>query len=197
MPLGAFKSALFGVAGVSTGSAVLLETAVASGDASIEFTLPTAYKQVVFGFYNLHPETHAEDFLFGTNAVGETDFNEVITSTFFEAYHTESDSAAGMGYVGSYDLAQGVGAYGSYQMLHYSVGNDNDNSVVGELHLFNPASTTYAKNFYAKIHTGVGANPTSTYVGGIINTTAAIDEIKFLMRSGNIDEGTIKMWGIL
>ena len=176
----------------------LLSTQTASRSASIEFTsgIDSTYKEYVFKFINLHPGATSPDFLFGTNAVGETGFNEVITSTFFEAYHTESDSAAALSYVAGYDLAQGVGSYGTYQILHYSVGSTSDNSVVGELHLLNPASTTYVKHFYAKIHTGVGANATTVYVAGYINTTAAIDEIKFLMRSGNIDAGKIKMWGV-
>jgi len=54
MPLGANKVALYG-ASADTGTAVLLSTATASNDASIEFTLPTAYKQVKFGFYNITP----------------------------------------------------------------------------------------------------------------------------------------------
>ena len=31
---------------------------------------------------------------------------------------------------------------------------------------------------------------------GYINTTAAIDEISFAFESGNIDAGTIKMFGV-
>ena len=34
------------------------------------------------------------------------------------------------------------------------------------------------------------------FVGGYVNTTAAIDEIQFKMSSGNIDSGTIKLYGI-
>ena len=33
-------------------------------------------------------------------------------------------------------------------------------------------------------------------VAGYINTTAAIDEISFAMESGNIDAGTIHMYGV-
>ncbi len=34
------------------------------------------------------------------------------------------------------------------------------------------------------------------YVAGYINTTSAIDEIQFKFESGNIDAGTIKLYGI-
>ena len=34
------------------------------------------------------------------------------------------------------------------------------------------------------------------HVAGYFNTTSAIDEIQFKMTSGNIDAGTIKLYGI-
>jgi hypothetical protein len=35
------------------------------------------------------------------------------------------------------------------------------------------------------------------YMGGYGNTTSAIDAIQFSMSSGNIDSGTIDMYGVL
>ena len=35
-----------------------------------------------------------------------------------------------------------------------------------------------------------------THIAGYINTTSAIDEISFKFSSGNIDAGTIKMFGV-
>jgi hypothetical protein len=35
----------------------------------------------------------------------------------------------------------------------------------------------------------------NAFIAGYINTTTAIDDIKFLMNSGNLN-GTIKMWGV-
>ena len=36
----------------------------------------------------------------------------------------------------------------------------------------------------------------STHVAGYNNTTSAVDAVQFKMSSGNIDAGTIKMYGI-
>jgi hypothetical protein len=36
----------------------------------------------------------------------------------------------------------------------------------------------------------------NNYVAGYFNTTSAIDEIQFKFDSGNIDAGTIKMYGV-
>ena len=195
MPLGAFKSALFG-ASADTGTAVLLSTATASDDASIEFTLPTAYKQVKFGFYNVTPATQATDFSFQVNASGQTGYNETMTSTYFQSYHEEGDTAAGIQYQTARDQAQGT----AYQKLANHIGNGSDESCAGELSLFNPASTTYVKHFYAKMNgyynDGSNSYTQNNFPAGYINTTTNLSEISFKFSSGNISSGTIKMWGI-
>ena len=65
-----------------------------------------------------------------------------------------------------------------------------------KLHLYNPASTTYVKNFWATFNS-LNAAPESrnTFAAGYFNITAAIDDVQFKMSSGNFD-GTIKMYGI-
>ena len=194
MPLGANKVALFGVAGVSTGSAVLLSTATASDDASIEFTLPTAYKQVKFGFYNIAPATNGSEFQFQVNADGGSGFNETMTTTFFRSGHDESDTHTFLAYDTGSDQAQGT----AYQRLSTQVGNGADESCSGGLHLFSPASTTYVKNFTAEVHEYQSNDyAIDQFLGGYINTSTNLSEISFKMSSGNISSGTIKMWGIL
>jgi hypothetical protein len=36
----------------------------------------------------------------------------------------------------------------------------------------------------------------NTYAAGYFNTTSALDEFQFKFNSGNIDSGTIKLYGI-
>ena len=57
MPLGAFKAALMGTAGVSTeGDVVLLATSTASSSDALEFktNLTSTYSEYIFKFYTLH-----------------------------------------------------------------------------------------------------------------------------------------------
>ena len=174
---------------------VLLDTETASGDASISFTsgIDSTYKEYIFKFINIHPATG--DALFGwqANAVGGSGFNETITSTAFSAKHSESDSSAEIGYSGDVDQAEGT----AYQPVIPYVGNASDESGCGELHLFNPSSTTYVKNFYSICNTyDNGSTSLEYFIAGYINTTSAIDEIDFKFSSGNIDAGTIKMYGV-
>ena len=196
MPLGAHKATLFGVAGVSTGGdVVLLSSQTASDSASLDFTsgIDSTYGEYIFKFYNINPATDLAEFTFQVNASGQTGYNETMTTTFFYVYHYEDDSVAGMGYITAFDQAQGT----AYQQLNSNQGNGSDESLAGELHLFNPSSTTYVKHFYSRTNSYHGDDnlPLLSNIAGYINTTTAIDDIQFKMDSGNFD-GTIKMWGV-
>ena len=116
-----------------------------------------------------------------------------MTTTAFEAYHDESDSATALAYSTSQDLAQST----SFQKLTAGVGNDNDQSASGTLMLFNPSSTTFTKHFISDFHEAYHADyATHSLYAGYFNTTSAIDAIQFKMHSGNIDSGKIKLYGI-
>ena len=196
MPLGAFKAALMGTAGASTeGDVVLLSSQTASNSASLSFTsdITSTYGEYIFKFYNINPATDLAEFTFQVNATDSTSYDETMTTTFFYAYHYEDDSVAAMGYPASADQAQGT----AYQQLNTNQGNGSDESLVGELHLFNPSSTTYVKHFYSRTNSYHGEDNSSldSNIAGYINTTTAIDDIQFKMNSGNFD-GKIKMWGV-
>ena len=177
------------------GALTLLSTQTASNVASVSFTtqLTSTYDIYIFKFINMHPITDVQPFSFQVNASGQTGFNETITSTFWDASHTEGGTTGGPEYEANDDQAQGTG----YQRLARGVGNLADEAMSGELHLYSPASTTYAKQFYSRTAEYMGSpRIIDNFVGGYINTTTAITEIDFKFDSGNIDSGTIKLYGI-
>ena len=193
MPLGSNKVALFG-ASLDLSSAVLLSTATASSSASISFTLPTAYKQVKFGFYNVSAATDNMDFTFQGSTDGGSNFNVTMTTTFFWSYHQESDANQGLEYHASSDQAQGT----AYQKLIHEAGNDSDQSCAGELVLYSPASETYVKHFTSRISNNSRDDKVyDHFTAGYFNDGSNdLTNISFKMSSGNIATGTIKMWGI-
>ena len=198
MPLGAHKATLFGVAGVSTGDVVLLSSQTASASASLDFTsgIDSTYGEYIFKFYNIHPSTDGNIFQFNASTDGGSNYNVNKTTTFFYATHKEDDSTATLSYSTAHDVANGTG----YQPLSINLGNDNDQSCAGELHLFSPSSTTYVKHFYSTSSTyatsGGDENENNNYSAGYFNTTTALNAVSFQISSGNVDAGTIKMWGV-
>ncbi len=182
-------------ASVSGGAMTLISTQTASSSATIQFTsgIDSTYKEYIIKIYDMHPATDNHIFEFQGNASGGSGFNETITSTCFRSFHTESDSTTDLAYLVNDDLAQGT----DHQHLANGVGNGNDESLAGELHLFDPSNTTFVKHFIAKFNFYEADSGSNTYyTAGYFNTTSAIDEIQFKMASGNIDAGTFKLYGV-
>ena len=173
----------------------------ASGSASLEFVdgtsdvvLDNTYNEYQFYFVNMHPATSNVYFAFQVNADGQSGFNETITSTAFRAYVREDGLGSALGYDTGNDQAEGT-AY--QQILSTGTGIENDESVSGVLTLYDPSSTTYVKHFVADGNGyDHGDYTVTSHNAGYINTTSAIDEISFKFSSGNIDAGTIKMFGV-
>ena len=180
---------------VPTGKPVLLSTVTASSSSSIEFTsgIDSTYDIYQFEMVNIHAATSGAEWQFNLSTDGGSNYNVTKTSTAFESYHLENDGGAGIVYQGNADLAQGTGD----QQLYRNMSTDNDGSFSGYLTLFNPSSDTFVKHYIAR---GNGFNTTPTSIdfniAGYGNTTNPIDAVKFVMSSGNIDAGTIKMYGI-
>ena len=194
MPLGAFKAALMGTAGVSTGDVVLISSQTATSDSSITFSsgITSAYGEYIFGFYNMNSETDNESFLFQVNVAGASGYNETITSTFFTAQLDESHGNAALQTNPATDQAQGT----AYQTIGIGTGNLADESLNGKFHLFNPSNTTYVTHFLGEVSLYHASNyAIHDFSGGYVNATGAIDDIQFKMTSGDFD-GTIKMWGV-
>ena len=171
-----------------------LATVTASSSATLDFTssIDSTYNIYKFRIFNLHPATNNVSFSVNFRD-GSTAFDATKTSTAFYAYHTESGSGSGLAYDTGKDLAQSTGV----QVLNTSVSNANDSGVSGELFLFDPSSTTFVKHFLSTTNNMQDGDSSEVFhIAGYCNTTTAIDGVQFKMSSGNIDSGTIEMYGI-
>ena len=182
-------------AGVASGSLQLISSQTASGSANISFTsgITSTYKEYLFSFHNIHPATDGAKFGFQFNASGESGFNETLTTTYWRSYNNEAADSAGTGYVTSEDQGNGT----SFTILDGGVGADADQCTAGHVKLFDPSNTSHIKHFiFRGTHYDVNNFVADVFVGGYVNTTTAITEVQFKFASGNIDAGTIKMYGV-
>ena len=173
----------------------LITTNTSSNASSSAFTssIDSTYKLYIFKFININPATDGYQFAFNVSIDGGSNYNVAKTTTAFQAHQAEDGDPAEMGYDASADLAQGTG----YQRLSiYGLSNAADASSSGELYLFNPSSTTYAKHFYSTMNSMQENDYTvQGFAAGYANTTSAVNAVDFKMLSGNFD-GTIKMYGV-
>ena len=179
---------------IPVGALTLISTHTASDDASISITsnIDSTYDSYIFKFIDIHPETNDSDLSFQVDTGTNTNYNQTITSTFFQALHDEANTSTLLGYNTSFDQAQGTG----FQVISHSLGTDNDQSSIGTLQLFQPSSNTFVKHFISRMNVYHASDTTNDmYTAGYINTTTPITRIQFKQSSGNFS-GTIKMYGV-
>ena len=181
-------------AAISGGALNLISTQTASSSSTIDFTsgIDSTYKEYIFKFINIHPSANGENFGFQADTGTNTNYNQTITSSFFEATHGESGSGGAVSYKTAKDQAQGTGLQSLGQP-----NNNDDASISGTLHLFDPSNDTFVKHFIARANLNESSTQSDNFIAGYINTTTAITRVQFKFASGNIDAGTFKLYGVL
>ena len=180
------------------GIPTLISTSTASNASAVTISsgIDSTYDEYMFVLTDIGPATSQAHFTFQCNNTNNDGLGITMTTTYFQAYHTESDE--GTPNV-AYQTARDQSQAGGYQQLANNLGNGSDESSAGILHLFTPASTTYVHHFYSRFSSYYNDTSDSysldTYVAGYFNNLYAIDEISFKMDSGNFD-GVIQMYGI-
>jgi hypothetical protein len=174
----------------------LISSATASGDSSITFTsgLDSTYKTYCFKIVNMHPSADNLEFQFSGSTNGGSSYDEnSITSNVYDAQHIETGASG----IFNYQTSQDEAGTGVDQLMFTSVGNDNDQSGCSEFWLFEPSSTTYHKHFFCwNNRQNANEYTIESQVGGYFRTSSAINAIRFRFSGGNIDSGSIYLYGI-
>jgi hypothetical protein len=188
--------------GFSKGTLVLIKTLTASSSGTLSFVngasdvvLDSTYKEYMFIFNNIHPGTAETELTFNMSVDTGSNYNVTKTTTFFRANHREDDGGTpGFGYRTGDDLAQST----NFQALSAVNGAGNDEALSGYLYLFNPSDTTFVKHFLGESNAYmINQDHTNhSLFSGYGNTTSAVDAVQFKMSSGNIDAGTIQLFGV-
>jgi hypothetical protein len=161
-------------------------------DGSSDVVLDNTYKEYLFLFTNIHPATDDATLQFNLSVDTGSNYNVTKTTTAFGAAHGENDSSGSLSYDTGLDLTQST----NFQGLNLG-SSDNDHAISGTLNLFNPSSTTFVKHFIAVSSTTNYDNLNLVkHIAGYGNTTSAVDGVQFKYSSGNIDAGTITLYGI-
>ena len=195
---GSFSSGL-------TGAMTLIKTLTASSSSTLSFVhgssnvvLDGTYKEYIFKFINIHPSTDWNNhFAFQASTDGGSGYGVTVTNTAFRSYHNEAGTQTGLSYLDSYDQGQSTDFI---RLCEDTSAANADENLSGEVRIFNPADTTFVKHY-------LGTSQTATakvgqvyslhwFGGGYFNTTSALNAFQFKFNSGNIDSGTIKLYGV-
>ena len=183
--------------GLAKGAMTFIKKLTASSSATLSFVHGSGgvdfstYKEYLFTFKNIHPQTDGQQFKFQTSTDGGSNYATTITSTYFIAYHKEDNSETALSYGADDDQAQTT----NFIVLG-SGDNENDSGIGGYMTLFNPSSSVFVKHFTATTINDPSTFCQNEFIAGYFNTTSDIDAVQFKMGSGNIDAGDICLYGI-
>ena len=182
------------------GAQILIKTLTASNSANLSFVhgtssvvLDSTYPVYLFKFINMHPVSDNQKLQMNMSIDNGSNYNIEKTTTCLQNYHYENDAEAIFAYDTGDDAAA---ATGNIPITAAGIGSDNDESLSGEMYLFNPSSTTFVKHFMVTVNDHINALSLQTFITGYGDTTSAVNAVKFLAASGNLDSGTIKLYGI-
>tara|TARA_R100001509_G_scaffold136130_1_gene89949 strand:+ start:217 stop:852 length:636 start_codon:yes stop_codon:yes gene_type:complete len=182
-----------------------IKTLTASSSSTLSFVngssdvvLDSTYPIYIFKFINVHPsQSNRERLMFQGSTDSGSNYNTTVTTTIFDAYHDEADGTATVGKDDVEDVTQST----SFAPLTPRISSDNDSAGCGEMFLFKPSSTTFVKHFMFRGPVAFESGGGDPYIfdrhlSGYFNTTSAIDALQFKFDNGNIDAGTIKLYGL-
>jgi len=168
--------------------------ATLSNSASVSFTLGSE-REYIFHFVNVHAATNAVKFTFQVSTDSGSSYGVTHTNTYWNSYHAEGGAGGTNNYEANGDSAQTTN---EVELIREDkMSGDNDHSCAGHMHLFNPSSTTFAKHYIARTQNNHEAEYSmDSYIGGYLNTTSALTNIRFKMSSGNMESGKIIMYSL-
>ena len=184
--------------GVPTGAMSVMKKLTASSSATLSFVHGSGgvdfstFKEYLFMFTSIHPQTDNVQFSFNGSVDAGSNYNVTKTTTHIDVYQSESNQANVLEFGGSH-----LDSSTDFQILVNDQGNAADENLCGYLHLYNPSSTTFVKHFLASFdRVGYNEYGAQQHYSGYFNNTADIDALQFKFSSGDIDSGTITMYGI-
>ena len=177
------------------GSLVPISDTTISSDSNVVLTIDGTYDEHFIIFNAVHPASSNENFGVNFRSTGSSGNFDVGKQTgFYRCTKEENGSGHTFAYQSGKDLA---GNSSSDQEIGSSLGNSAHDSISGYMSIFNAGSTRFQKSFFIVADETHGGNiQIMSFVSGYVRTTAALTGIRFQMSSGNLDSGSIQLFGV-
>jgi hypothetical protein len=170
----------------------LLETKTADNSATVDFTsgIDATYRSYAVVISYMRPQTNSTHLYMRTSSDGGSSFDSGSSNY---RYRTHATSDNGGGHALASSGATFMAVSGS------EIGNLSSDGYCGEVRLFDPSQTTSYKQVTSLFHYTQLQNPSRTTIGhggGMRQSTAAVNAIRFFMSSGDIVSGVFELYGL-
>ena len=165
---------------------LLSTSTVSSGVSEVDITsnINSTYKVYMFELINIHPATNGEELHMKFFQGGSLDTGSVYdyANTRMESDNTET---------------RNVDTNTNKMKITINSTNNADSGINGRIFLYNPADTTFDTQISFDMNYQSGGNHIARVYGAArIEETVAVDGVRFVQSSGNIDSGIIKLYGV-
>lgn len=170
---------------------VLLATATASDDATVDFTsvIDATYDEYELHILNVVPATDSVDAWIRTTTDGGSNWDAGASDYDYAGYRATSGIISEFGSSGAAQIVlNGSSAIGS---------DVNETGISGVLRLIRPAAAEYTQVNGAFGFAGTDNNTINSAVSGRRRSAADVDGIRFLFESGNVESGKFKLYGVV
>ena len=176
--------------GLSAGGLAFISSSDLVSVATADFTgfNSALYDSYVFTFANVIPATDNVHLGLRTSSNGGTSYDSGSTDYQYALFYQSTSTGAG---------GSNSGNGGNYQQLTViRVGsNAGEDGVSGTVNILGPHLAKRTKMVINVTHTSTGEWETSTVGGGSRKSSADVDAVRFYFTAGNIESGTITMYG--
>lgn len=188
---------LYGLSSVSGGATAaggvftLVEAHTASSSTEVDFTqISSTYDEYLFEFENVLPATNSVGLQMQVSTNGGSSYD--TGSNYRYANYLVNDT-------GSFSTNSVASSSATSIILASSTLNNTsaNGGVSGWIKLFNPGNASQHKNITGQTTSlYADGNWYTAMTGGAYKSTTAVNAVRFLMSSGNVASGTIRMYGI-
>lgn len=173
--------------GGAAGALTFLEAHTASTSATLDFTtfISSTYDNYLIEIVNLHLATNNVNFLMRVGTGGGPTY-DTGSNYAWSSWRMSNSGQAGGGSAGTTSF----GIDGSGGIL-----NSANYGLSGTITLFDPQAATYKRIIGHLSYHDASSAPLSSFLTGAYLSTTALTAIRFLASSGNITDGTIRIYG--
>lgn len=174
----------------SGGSLKFIETIDLSNDATADFVLPSGYDSFVFELMNVVPSFDPSNLLVRTSTDGGSTFDSVASDYAYAMTGYSADAT---------NSVSGDTANGSIQLNSSAIGGaTGEDGLTGTVRV---AGAHLAMKTIVSWTVGyIDGNPSKVIThnsgSGVRLSSADVDAIQFLFNTGNLESGTITLWGM-
>jgi hypothetical protein len=171
-----------------------IQEVVASGDTNINFDntkITSTYSAYEIRYFNVVPSVDNVYLRMSFSDDNGSNFDSNHTGGFFSTW--TGSASAGSTYETANDSVSD-----SFQKLAAVLSFDAGDGAGGIVTIQNPSSASFITTYQgAESHIAADATTRNytTYIGGMWDSLAAVNYIRFDMTSGNIATGTFQLWG--